>query len=133
MRSNDISFTMNSGDYSGQIYKFTLASQDGGKMWSVNRIFEPAPSMYKEEINIGISLREKNIPLSGAKELKFPSTLIDQLEIVANESTYITMVGLDGVSRDVRIDSSGFSIEPIVNEKNKTSELVAKMKLWSMH
>lgn len=133
MRATDISFLMNSGTYSGQTYKFTLATQNGQKMWSAQRVFNPAPSMYKEQIDVGILIRGKNINLGGAKELKRPKTLRDQLEIVAKESTYVTMMGFDGVSRDVRVDSTGYDIEPIVNEKSRAPEYVAKMRLWSMH
>ena len=133
MRTSDVSFLMNSGTYSGQTYKFTLAKQNGRKMWNVSRVFEPAPSMYKERIDIGISLREKNVPKGGAKELKLSHTLIEQLVIVGDESTYVTMTGLDGVSRDVRMDSSGFTIEPIVDEKGRPAEYVAQVRLWSMH
>ena len=133
MRSSDISFLMNSGTYSGQTYKFTLAEQNGRKMWDVNRVFKPGPSMCKETIEIGVSLGEKNINRGGAKELKLSTTLVDQLEIVAAESTYVTMMGYDGVSRDVRVDSTGIDIQPIVDEKARTTEYVAKMRLWSMH
>lgn len=131
-RSSDVSFLMNSGTYSGETYKFTLAEQNGQKMWAVNRVFQPSPSMRKEQLNIGISLKE-NIPLSGAKELKISSTLQEQLEIVADESTYITMMGLDGVSRDVRVDSTGFTVETIMDEKGRPAEFVAMVKLWSMY
>jgi len=133
MRAHDIVFTMNSGDKVGQKYGFTLARSKGQKMWSAVRLFQPPPNMAKERIDIGIVVREKNIPLSGATELKLSDKLIEQLEIVAKETTPVTLLGFDGIKRDVRVDAGGFNIEPVVDEKGRMPEYVAKMTVWSVY
>ena len=132
MRSNDIQFTMNSGDYKGQKYGFTLARSNGQKMWRTTRLLKPPPAMSKERIEMGIVVREKNIPLSGATELKLSSKLLKQLEIIAKETTPVTLLGFDGVTRDVRVGIDGFSVENVIDEKSKSPEYVAKMTVWSI-
>jgi len=133
MRTHDIEFVVNSGDYKGKKYGFTLAYQNNQKAWQVTRLFMPAPSMAKEKIEMIIAVKEQNIPLSGGVELKAANKILDQLEIIARETTPTTLVGLDKQERLVRVDRRGFSLAPMVYEKGKEPEYVVNLTVWSTY
>lgn len=134
MKANDVTFKMNSGDRKGDTFGFTLSSsEEGAKDWELMRIFQPAPSMVKERIKLGITARERNIPLSGAEELRRVNTLIDQLVLIAQETTPVTMNGLDGVDRPVRIDRSGITYAPVIVEQGKDPEYKIAVVCWGLY
>jgi len=122
MKAHDVQFITNSGDHKGTKYNFTLAEQNGQKAWQIERRLQPAPEMAKEKIDMMIAVREQNIPLSGGVELKQANKILGQLEIIAKETTPVTLIGLDNVERLVRIDRSGFTLASVVSEKGRTPE-----------
>ena len=133
MKSHDIEFVMNSGDHKGTKYKFTLAEQNGQKAWQVTRLFQPAPAMAKEKIEMMLAVRGQNIPLSGGVELKQANKILGQLEVIAKEITPVTLVGLDNVERLVRVDRSGFSLAPTISEQGKEPEYAVSITCWSIY
>ena len=133
MKSHDIEFVMNSGDYKGKSYKFTLAKQNGQKAWQVTRLFQSAPAMAKEKIEMMLAVRGQNIPLSGGVELGQANKILDQLEVIAKEVTPVTLVGFDNQERLVRVDRSGFSLAPTISEKGREPEYAVSITCWSIY
>ena len=130
--SHDVTFTINAGDHKGDKYKYTLASKDGAKMWSVTPQFRPCPSMIKEKIEMVIEAREGNIPQSGAVELRLVQKIVDELSIIAKE-TDVTLTGLDLQDRPVMIDEEGFNIAAVANEKTRSPEYQITVRCWGLH
>ena len=133
MRRNDVEFLVNTGDYQGDVYKFTLATVNGKKAWNRTRLFYPPPSMIKERIDMIIEARELNIPRSGAIELKIVDEILDQLTHMANETEASTLTGLDGQDRKVQIDRNGFNVENVVNETTKEPEYRVNLTCWGLY
>ena len=118
--THDVEFTVNEGDYKGKVYGYTLATNQGVKMWGVTPQFRPAPSMIKEKIEMVLVAREMNIPQSGAAELKGVTQIIKELSNIAEE-TDVTLKGLDYQERPVLIDRDGFSMTVMANESTRLS------------
>jgi len=133
MKVSDVQFITNSGDHKGTKYNFTLAEQNGQKAWQVTRLFQSAPAMAKEKIEMMIAIKEQNIPLSGGVELTQANKILGQLEIIATETTPVTLVGLDRVERLVRVDRSGFSLAPTISEKDREPEYAVSITCWSIY
>jgi len=133
MKASDVQFITNSGDHKGTKYNFTLAEQNGQKAWQVTRLFQPAPAMAKEKIELMIAVREQNIPLSGGVELEQANKILDQLEVIAKETTPVTLVGLDNQERLVRVDRGGFSLAPTIFEKGREPEYAVSITCWSIY
>ena len=130
--TQDAEFTINTGDSKGKVYRYTIASQQGVKMWEVTPLFRPAPSMIKERISMVIVAREQNISRSGATELQIVSKIVDELSIIAGE-TDVTLKGLDYKERPVLIDQDGFSVRSIMNELGKDSEYHITVTAWGLY
>lgn len=128
----DVQFRVNAGDYKGTVYRYTLASKGGAKIWEVNPKFRPAPTMIKEEIKMVIVAREKNIPRSGAVELRMVNQIIDELSIIADE-TNVTLTGLDHQERPILIDREGFSVTSTADEKTLAPEFRITVTCWGLH
>ena len=133
MKAHDIKFVMNSGDHQGDEYGFTLATVDGRKAWDAVRIFPQPPSLIKEEIDLVLTAREGNIPLSGARELKIVDRILDQLETISLETDLVTLHGIDGVERSVRVGRNGRRVIPVVHETGKEPEYHISVKCWSLY
>ena len=130
---NDVAFLVNSGDYKGKKYTFTLAIINGKKAWGRTRLFLPPPSMRKERIDMVIEAREENIPSSGAIELQVVDKILEQLTIMASETDASTLKGIDGKDRLVQIDQDGFSVESVVNETSKEPEYRVNLTCWALY
>lgn len=133
MKAHDISFTINSGDHKGEKYGFTLMGINNRKAWEVTRLSYSPPSMVKEKIKMVLAVREQNIPLSGAVELKQVNKILDQLETIADASKAVTLKGIDNEERPVRVDRSGFSVEPVVYETGKDPEYGVNLIVWGLY
>ena len=133
MKSHDVEFKIRSGNYNGTAYRFTLAESGGQKRWQAVRLFNPPPSMEKEKIDMMIAISNKNIPISGAVDAKSVSNLFDQLDIIAKETTPVTLIGYDNIERLVRIDKGGYSFEPVISEKGKAPEYAVALTCWSIY
>lgn len=131
----DVEFRVNSGDLQGQKYRYVLASKNGAKMWSVTPLFSPAPSMYRDRIEMSITAGEHNVDTSGAVELRKVKELLDELRDIAEESSEepVTMTGLDREKRLVRIDQSGFSVTSTIKEQGKPAEYIINFPCWGMY
>jgi len=130
--THDILFTVNTGDHKGSRYGYTLVMQQGVKAWSVTPLFRPAPSMIKERIEMMIVARGKNIPGSGAVELRGVSEIIDELSIIADE-TDVTLKGLDKKERPILIDKDGFSLTSTANEQGRSPEYRITLTCWGLY
>ena len=133
LKSHDVEFKMKSGDHVGEKYPFTLAKSSNLKMWRVVRLRFPAPKMTKERIEMGIAVRGQDISLSGAVDLVRANEVMDQLDIIAKETTPVTLIGLDNKERDVRVDIGGYSLETVAGEKWKDAEYVVRLTCWSVY
>lgn len=130
---HDVQFLINSGDYQGKKYGYTLASNKGQKMWERTPVFYPAPSMIKEQIKMTILAREDNISRSGARELKQVDEIIDELTTIATASEHPTLTGLDLKDRYIQIDQNGFNVKSVVLETNKEPEYVVELTCWGLY
>jgi len=129
----DVQFLINSGDYKGKKYGFTLAMINGKKAWARTPVFYPAPSMIKEKIDMVIFAREDNISLSGAVDLTAVDKILEQLSIIATAAKHSTLTGLDSKKRYVQIDKDGFSIKSTVNEISKEPEYQVELTCWGLY
>ena len=132
MRSHDVSFQLNSGDKKGTTYRFTLDDVNRQKAWIVTRIYRPPPSMMRERIEMVISCRQQNIPLSGAVELAQANKILDQLEIISDETTTVTLKGPDNRDREVVVDKGGFNLYPTFSESGKDLEYRVSIVCWRL-
>lgn len=128
---HDVEFRVNEGDCKGKVYGYTLATNNGVKMWGVTPQFRPAPSMIKEKIEMVIVAREMNIPQSGAVELQGVTQIINELSSIASE-TDVTLKGLDHQERPILIDRDGFSIIVVANELTRSSEYRVNITVWGL-
>lgn len=133
MRQSDIEFIVNSGDNKGKKYGFTLAIKDGEKQWAITPLFQPAPSIIKEKIEMILTTREANIPLSGAMELKAVGKILEQLRSIALETTASTLVGFDNKERLVQIDENGYSVASTILEPNREPEYLVNLSVWGLY
>lgn len=133
MRAHDIKFVMNSGEHQGDEYGFTLATVDGRKAWDAVRIFPLPPSLIKERIDLILTAREGNIPLSGAMELKVVDRILDQLETISWETDPVKLHGIDGQERSVRVGREGRAVIPVVHESGKEPEYRISVTCWSLY
>lgn len=129
--THDVLFTVNTGDYKGKVYGYTLATNNGVKMWGVTPQFRPPPSMIKEKIEMVLMAREMNIPQSGAVELQGITQIINELSNIAGE-TNVTLKGLDYQERPILIDREGFSIVVVANETTRSSEYRVNVTCWGL-
>ena len=128
----DIKFTIHSGDYQGDTYRYILAMDSGRKRWMATPVYKPPPSRIKEKIDMVISVRENNISYTGAQELRLVNNIIDELRRIADD-TDATMVGLDGRERYVQIDEDGYSIMSVVNEHTREPEYQITLSCWGLY
>jgi len=133
MRQDDVEFIINAGESKGKRYRFTLAAKDGEKQWSVTPRFEPAPSIIKEKVEMVLTAREGNIPVSGAVELKLISKLLEQLRAISLEITPSTLIGLDKIERSVQVDEDGYTLVSTIREANKEPEYLINLTCWSLY
>ena len=133
MRAQDIKFKINDGPHKGEEYGFTLATVDGKKAWEDIKLFIPPPSLIKEQINIVVTAREGNMPLSGAIELKQVKRIIEQLLIIFDEITPVTMIGFDKQERLVRVDKQGPVMVPVIHEREKDPEYRVSLTCWGLY
>ena len=130
--TQDVEFTVNAGDSKGKVYRYTLASHQGTKMWEVTPLFKPAPSMIKEKISMVIAARENNISRTGATDLETIGKIIEEFSIIAGE-TDVTLKGLDYNERPILIDQDGFSVRVTTNELGKDSEYHVTVACWGLY
>jgi len=131
--AHDVKFVVNSGDYKGDEYGYTLAMVDGKKAWQRAPLFYPPPSMIKEKIDMVIDANEYSIPNSGAVELENVNKILEQLTIIATETTPSTLTGIDNEEKLVLIDQNGFSVTSVVNETNKEPEYQVNLTCWVLY
>ena len=129
----DVTFTVNTGDHKGEVYRYTLATINGKKAWEVTPKFFPAPSMVKEKIDMVIECREHNINRGGANELTLVSKILDELSIIGTETEPSTLEGLDGKKRDVDIDENGFSVTTEIKEKGQEPEYRIELTVYGLY
>ena len=129
----DIAFTVNTGDHKGDIYRYTLAIEKGKKAWLVTPLFRPPPYMYKEQIDMVIACREHNIGRSGATELRTVKKILDELSIIATETSPCSLEGLDKDTRRIRIDQDGFKVTTELNEKGKSPEYRVNVTVYGLY
>lgn len=132
MKAHDIEFTLNGGPHKGDTYRFTLARVNKPKAWQVTRLYRPAPSMVKERIEMAIACREQNIALSGVTELAQANKILDDLEIISDETTPVTLKGPDNRPREVIMDKGGFALTPTFSESGKEMEYRVNVICWRL-
>lgn len=132
MRASDLEFQINSGEHKGKRYGFTLLAKNGEKQWAITPRYEPPPSIIKEEIMMVLMAQEKNIPRSGALELKAVNKILDQLRNIAS-ATSVTLRGFDQQERLVLVDENGFSIVCLNDEKTKEPEYTVNLTCWGLY
>ena len=130
--THDVAFTINTGDYKGKVYKYTLAENQGVKAWNVTPQFRPAPSMIKEKIEMVLVAREANISRSGAIELRQVSRMLTELTEIAKQ-TNVTLTGLDYQDRPILIDLNGFTLSSVANETNRNTEYHVDVTCWGLY
>jgi len=131
MFSHDVQFTVNSGDYQGRIYRYSLATKNGVKQWNVIPLFEPPPSVIKEKIEMTIMAQERNIPRSGALELATVNKILDEIRTIAQDTA--TLMGIDGKDRLVQVDENGYLLESGVNETTREPEYLISLVCWTIY
>jgi len=132
MNDSDIKFTINSGNYEGDTYGFTLASDKGEKAWTVTRLRTPPPSRIKYKIEMAITAREGNIKASGAIEQEKINKILEKLTHVADELE-VTLQGLDGEEYLITIDANGIKEGNVMHEKERKPEFVVNVLAWGLH
>ena len=132
MRTNDIEFTINSGEYEGKTYGFTLARKDGRKAWKVIRLYYLPPSRIKHKIEMAITAREDNIRAGGAIENERIEQILERMGHVAEETEPVTLLGLDGETYNIRIDSNGLVTDNVIEEKERKPEFQLNVTAWSL-
>jgi len=134
MRAHDIKFTMNSGEHNGEQYGFTLAEVDGKKAWKARKKWYSPPSMIAYEINATVTAREKNIPLSGAVELKQVNKILEDLNVIFGETEKpVTLLGFDKREYPILVDKSGITTEAIIHEKEREPEYQVSLLCWGLY
>lgn len=133
MEAFDVIFTPNSGDQKGEHYGFTLATQQGSKGWVFEKRMLTPPSMVDCKIELTIEAKNENIPLSGGVELATVKEITDALDVLATETEPLDIIGLDGVTRKVRIDRSGYKVVPVIHETNKEPEYQVLVTIWGLY
>ena len=133
MRTSDISFTMNSGKHEGKTYHFSLAKKDGQKAWSVTRIYNPPPSNIKYKIEMGISASEGRIMANGVQDLTRIGKIIENMHIVAEETTPVTLDGLDGEKYNIIIDVNGIQEGNLTHEAERNPEFILNVLAWGLY
>ena len=124
---NDVVITLNSGT----IYGFSLAEVDGKKAWKCRKVLREPPSMVEEEIEMILTARNEDAPLGAQSELALVGDILTQIQAIADESTDPTMVGIDGVTRGVRIRD--FTVIPVVHETEKDPEYHIEVACYGLH
>ena len=133
MRASDIEFTINDGDYKGDVYGFTLARKDGKKAWQVSRIYSKPPSLVKHKIEMAITAREDNVRASGAWEHDRIEEILEKMSRVADEIEPVKLHGLDGEDYLVRIDRDGLQTDNVIDEKDRSPEFLLRVNAWSLY
>lgn len=133
MRGSDVQFTVNSGKAKGKSYGYTLATEGGRKLWTVNPTFLQPPSMYNEIIEMSIFAGSYNVGLTGAVELREVGKILNELRAIGDASEPTTLIGLDGVERIVRIPRDGYQQVTTLKEAKRDSEYHIKLTCWGMY
>jgi hypothetical protein len=133
LKTHDIVFTINDGVNKGKDYGFTLARAEGRKAWKVTTLFNPPPSMVKQRIEITITAREDNIPLTGVRELKRINEIVDDLNAIFEQTTPVTLVGLDRQTYSVLVDKEGPQLTNILQEKEREPEYQVVLLCWGIY
>lgn len=133
MRASDIKFQLNSGDHKGEEYGFTLAIVNNKKAWTSTRLFLQPPTMIREKIDLVLTAREANVPISGAIELKLVNKILEHLENISLETDAVTLVGIDKEERLVRVGEHGAELNPVIQEKGKEPEYQVTVTCWGLY
>lgn len=133
MRASDITFTINSGDYKGKEYSYTLATIDGKKAWDIQPLFKPAPCMFQNRIEMTITAGEKNVDSAGAIELRNVNKIIAELNRIAEADDPCTLEGLDHKKRFIRINQDGFAVSSTLKEPNRSPEYLIRVTCWGLY
>lgn len=129
MKAQDVKFTLDDGT----TYTYMLARTEEGKAWKVDRVFTQPPSIIKYQIEMTIAIGGDRARRSGALQLRRVKQVIEDLEVLIDETADITLTGLDDIDYYVSIDPKGLKLDVRSDESNRDCEYNVTLLCWGFY
>ena len=130
-RTADVTFTIESGAYQGKKLYFALAEQkSGAKEWALKYLHLPAPLLKKAAITLTVLPAEK-LP-NGTYEKDALHTMMDNLDVLREQTGNIRLLGYDREERFVRLDREGLDQQSLI-QSTRGTEFAVTMQLWEVY